>query len=245
MAQKKYVSLSKLSTFLDNLKAVFATLSHKHTILDIEDYTVDNSLSSTSTNPVANKVIDAEFNAVSDAMNALETAIDGKANANHSHDDRYYTETEIDTMLASKSNTTHNHDDKYDIQGSADTAFASAKSYTDTAVTKVKNDLLNGAGGAYDTLKELGDLIDENTDAISALETIASSKADASHTHNDIYYTKTEIDGKVSTINTSISNSLNESKSYSDTNLKTAKTYTDNAVAQKSSVQIVIWEEND
>ena len=31
----------------------------------------------------------------------------------HTHDDRYYTESEIDTKLSGKSNTNHNHDDKY------------------------------------------------------------------------------------------------------------------------------------
>jgi hypothetical protein len=31
----------------------------------------------------------------------------------HTHDDRYYTESEIDTKLAGKSDTTHNHDTKY------------------------------------------------------------------------------------------------------------------------------------
>lgn len=55
--QKKYVSLSKLSTFLDNLKTTFAALGHKHTINDLTDYTVDTELSSTSTNPVANNTV--------------------------------------------------------------------------------------------------------------------------------------------------------------------------------------------
>ena len=82
----------------------------------------------------------------------------------------------------------------YDAAGTAqtkaDAALASAKSYADG----IKNDLLNGAGTAYDTLKELGDLIDDNTDAIDALETVAASKADAStltsHTGNgDIHVT--------------------------------------------------------
>ena len=45
---------------------------------------------------------------------------------------------------------------------------------------KVKSELLNGAGGAYDTLKELGDLIDDNVDAIAALTKIATNKADKS-----------------------------------------------------------------
>lgn len=76
----------------------------------------------------------------------------------------------------------------YDAAGTAqtkaDAALASAKSYADG----IKNDLLNGAGTAYDTLKELGDLIDINVDAIDALETVAASKANASdltsHTGN-------------------------------------------------------------
>ena len=57
------------------------------------------------------------------------------------------------------------------------------KSYVDISAADVKNDLLNGAGEAYDTLKELADLITENVDAIDALETVASGKADAEHGH--------------------------------------------------------------
>ena len=108
MAIKKYISLSKLETFLDNLKNTFSNLSHNHTISDITDYTVDSALSSTSTNPVQNKVLDAEFEAVSTAMNVLEQSIDGKADS------------------------THNHDSTYDAKGSADTALNTAKEYTDT-----------------------------------------------------------------------------------------------------------------
>lgn len=85
MANKKYVSLSKLQTFLENLNKKFAALAHKHTLSDISDYTVDSTLSDTSANPVQNKVINEEFEAVSQAMSALDLAIDGKANSVHSH----------------------------------------------------------------------------------------------------------------------------------------------------------------
>ena len=47
---------------------------------------------------------------------------------------------------------------------SIEDALKNTKTYADG----VKNDLLNGAGEAYDTLKELGELIDENTDALEA-----------------------------------------------------------------------------
>lgn len=75
---KKYISLSRLSNFLDNLSGKFAALAHRHTLSDISDYTVDTELSSTSTNPVANNTLNTEFEAIANAMGALETAIDGK-----------------------------------------------------------------------------------------------------------------------------------------------------------------------
>lgn len=39
----------------------------------------------------------------------LQTALDGKSPASHTHNDLYYTETEIDTALAGKANTSHSH----------------------------------------------------------------------------------------------------------------------------------------
>lgn len=75
MEQKKYVSLSKLATFLDNLTNKFAALTHRHNISDITDYTVDTELSSSSTNPVQNKVLDAEFEAISETMNDINDIV--------------------------------------------------------------------------------------------------------------------------------------------------------------------------
>ena len=68
----------------------------------------------------------------------------------------------------------------YETKSDASSKLTEAKTYADSVATKVKNDLLNGAGDAYDTLKELGDLIDDKQDAIEALEIIATGKADAS-----------------------------------------------------------------
>ena len=108
MSQKKYVSLSKLSSFLDNLRNTFAAKTHKHTVSDLTDYTpitIDTALSSTSNNPVANSVLNEEFDAIATSMNILDAAIDDKADAEHTHDDRYYTETEVDTAIANSKNT--------------------------------------------------------------------------------------------------------------------------------------------
>ena len=67
-------------------------------------------------------------------------------------------------------------------RGAGDTAtLSSANSYTDTAI----NNLVDGAGPALDTLKELGDALEDNDDEIAALvtslanETTARTNADA------------------------------------------------------------------
>lgn len=81
MAQKKYVSLAKLGTFLTNLKTIFAPISHKHKVSDLTDYAVDGALSPTSTNPVQNKVIKAELGAISSNIQTLEGTL-----TNHTHE---------------------------------------------------------------------------------------------------------------------------------------------------------------
>ena len=42
----------------------------------------------------------------------------------HTHDDRYYTENEVDSLLAGKSGTSHNHDDRYYTESEMDTLLA-------------------------------------------------------------------------------------------------------------------------
>lgn len=134
---KNYISLNRLSNFLDNLKNTFASLTHKHTISDISDYKVDSALSSTSINPVQNKVLDAEFEAVSNAMGALETAIDGKADSSHNHDSAYASKTHNhDGVYAT---ATHNHDTKYDAKGSAAAVQENLDAISDTLDAHTSN----------------------------------------------------------------------------------------------------------
>lgn len=76
---------------------------------------VDSELSSTSTDPVQNKVVNAAINdlntLVGDTAVAtqISNAVASKADVSHTHDDRYYTESEIDTKLSGKSDTSHTH----------------------------------------------------------------------------------------------------------------------------------------
>ena len=73
---------------------------------------VDSSLSSSSTNPVQNKVVNSALNgkansshnhSISNITN-LQSALDNKSATGHTHDDRYYTETEMNTKLNGKMN---------------------------------------------------------------------------------------------------------------------------------------------
>ena len=63
-----------------------------------------------------------------------------------------------------------------DTSASTTKVYSSSKveSKITAAKQEVKDDLLGGAGAAYDTLKELADLIETNKTAIEALQTIAA-----------------------------------------------------------------------
>lgn len=183
---KKYISLNRLSNFLDNLRNTFALLSHKHTVADLTDYTVDSALSSTSTNPVQNSVLNEEFESIATAMNALDLAIDGKADASHDHNDVYYTETEIDAKLSDKSDKTHNHDSDYaDINHNHDDVYsltdhhhdskydakgtASSTVSTHNTSTSAHNDIRDLITGLTTRLNTLANSDDTTLDQMSEL----------------------------------------------------------------------------
>lgn len=50
-----------------------------------------------------------EINYVDGVTSNIQTQLNGKAASSHTHDDRYYTENEVDDLLTAKANATHNH----------------------------------------------------------------------------------------------------------------------------------------
>ena len=87
---------------------------------------VDSSLSSSSKNPVQNKVVNSALNGKSntghehtsdeihyayDQNVSVTTILENKAPTHHTHDDRYYTEAEIDEKLNGKADSNHRHND--------------------------------------------------------------------------------------------------------------------------------------
>lgn len=54
-------------------------------------------------------VNDDSHNHVISNVDGLQSALDGKSATGHTHDDRYYTESEINTKLSGKANSSHTH----------------------------------------------------------------------------------------------------------------------------------------
>lgn len=112
---------------------------------------VDSALSTTSENPIQNKVVTEALN---NKLNAGDIADWAKAKSKPT-----YTASEVGA----------------DAQGSADTALSSAKGYTDTKIA----DLVNSAPETLDTLGEIAEALADNKDVIEALDTVVGNKADA------------------------------------------------------------------
>lgn len=203
MAQKKYLDYTQLSTFLANLRGAFSAKSHTHKKADITDFptTMKNPSSLTvKTNGTTKATYDG-----SSALSVDITAANvGAASVGHTHDDRYYTETEMDSKLAAKENTV-----------------------TQSSVNKFINMLGTGEQTPTDNDYYISQYVGGGTTTttfhrrpVSALWSYIKSKADGvyaakSHTHDDRYYTETEINSKVDTINASIDSKAAKSHKHS------------------------------
>lgn len=99
-----------------------AASSHKHTKSEITDFP--------SSMP-ASDVYNWAKQKTKPAYTASEV---GASETGHTHDDRYYTESEMDTKLAGKANSSHAHDDRYYTESEMDTKLAgkAASSHTHT-----------------------------------------------------------------------------------------------------------------
>jgi hypothetical protein len=151
------------------------------TVIDNENNNLSIRLGSLNEN------ISDEISRAKAAEQGLQAAIDGKAANGHTHDDRYYTETEMNTKLAGKSDTGHAHDDRYYTSGQIDnkvstlnTAIATAKSdaqkYADDKITA----LVDSAPAAMNTLNELAKAINDHQDEYEAyVQTVSSNIATA------------------------------------------------------------------
>ena len=121
-------------------------------------------------------------------VRALEDELDTKSDTGHTHDDRYYTESEMDSKLSGKASSSHTHDDRYYTEGEID-----------SKVRALEDEL--------DTKSDTGHTHDDRYYTESEMDSKLSGKASSSHTHDDRYYTEAEVDTKVTALENAI-NSL-------------------------------------
>ena len=92
MEINNYVSLNKLSIFLDNLKMHFADSVHTHVQSEISDLVIDNEVSDSS-NLVRNSAVNSEINKVRQELSEnIEMAVN-------------YTDTEVANLVNSAPET--------------------------------------------------------------------------------------------------------------------------------------------
>lgn len=138
----------------------------------------------------------------------VETLLSGKADKGHTHDDRYYTESEVDSKLSGKANSSHTHDDRYytetemnsKLDAKADVGHVHTidSSLSSTSVNPVQNKVINSAlAGKVPTTRTI------NGKALSANISITAADvgADANGAANAaLVSAKSYTDGKVANL---------------------------------------------
>lgn len=185
MAQKDYVNKTGLSNFLAKLRETFAAKGHNH---DDRYYTETETDAKLDAKVPTSRTVNGKALSANISLTASDV---GAAAASHSHDDKYYTESEIDSKLSGKIDNT-------------DTGLNTAINKLSTgSVTPTDDDYFisqYASGGTTTTTY--------HRRPVSALWTYIKGKADStyqpkgsyatsSHTHDDRYYTETEIDTKL------------------------------------------------
>lgn len=234
--------------------------NHTHTTNDIDDWQAE--ISAYETKLDAN---DKLLAAKSYADTILSTHIsDTVDNVKH------ITATERTNWNAAYDHSNENHYTFLNIAVDGSTAIVSADSKEDTLTFKGDNNItitpdadndkitISVADSTLDT-KGIVQLTNSTSstsittaatpNSVKAAYDLANGKSDIGHSHDDLYYTESEIDSKVSALNNYISTTSNSVKEYADngdeTTLGASKAYTNNAVAQKTQVQIITWGADD
>lgn len=162
-----YLDKTGVIRLINNVKNMFASVSHTHKKSDIDDLIIDSEFSSTSTNPIQNKVVSTGFGYVSNAITSLNSDVANKSDKGHGH------------AIS----------DVTDLQDKLDETVPITRKINeknlDNDITLTASDVgADPAGSANTALSEAKKYADE----------LLSGSADASHNHNDLYYTKEEID---------------------------------------------------
>ena len=137
-------------------------------------------------------------------------ALNGKSDANHNHDDKYYTESEIDSKLSNKADSEHNHDSEYATKTHNHNDDYYGKTAGETLAStldEIKEDVdaffkdATISTEAKDTLKEIQDYITSDVSAAAEMTASINNKSDKDHKHAiaDVTNLQSSLDAKVPT----------------------------------------------
>ena len=207
-----YYTQTEINTKVDALNAAInskAGVSHTHKASDINimtGYTKPDSAGAISTSDTLNA-----------AIGKLEKALDGKSSTSHNHNSSYLG-IKATAKAANKLATART------ING---VSFDGTANITITAAPNAHNQASNtiNAMTGYTKATESSaiDAADTLNAAIGKLEFKVDSKQDSGdfaqriHTHDDRYYTESEINTKITNLQTADTNNLKAAKDYTDT----------------------------
>lgn len=135
--------------------------------------TVDNSLSTVSTNAVQNQAITNELN--------------NKSNTDHNHNSVYYTENEVDSLISAHNSNNNAH----------------SNILSTVAKTGSYNDLSNKPTiPSAITVDNAISSTSTNPVQNKVIYTQLSNKAGSSHTHDERYYTESEVNDLINALKT-------------------------------------------
>lgn len=149
---------------------------------------------------------------------------------------------EVQSALSALEGTVASQTNIDDANVSAATTYSSSKivDVVNEAKKAVKDDLLGGAGEAYDTLKELGDLIDANKDSVEALQALAAGhvKFDAAQELTDTQ--KKQARDNISAASVAEVEAANTAAATADGKAVAAQTAADAAQADVDALELAV-----
>ena len=207
-----YYTQTEINTKVDALNAAInskAGASHTHKASDINimtGYTKPDSAGAIATSDTLNT-----------AIGKLEKALDGKSSTSHNHNSTYLGINA--TAKAAKKLATARTINGVSFDGTANITITAAPN----AHNQASNTINTMTGYAIATESSAIAASDTLNAAIGKLEFKVNSKQDSGsyapkvHTHDDRYYTESEINTKITNLQTADTNNLKAAKDYTDT----------------------------
>lgn len=150
-------------------------------------------------------------------VEGLETALNGKADSNHNHDDRYYNKTNVNELLLGKAGKAHSHEIS-DVNGLSDEIEGVKNSIEGKAdVTHYHNiGEVNGLDDAMNGFSPKGH--GHEMSDVNGLSEGLNGKADSVHSHsiNDVTGLQSALDVKSNDGHSHVSADITDLESFVD-----------------------------